>query len=621
MGKSNRIRANRVNAQNKAVRVNSKRKGMPSWLMTLLTIVITVAVLAAVAVSIMSANGVFNRMSTVISTDHYKVNANMMAYYFHTQYQQFQEDYSTFVGSTSLDTSEEAPSLKSQTIDSTNMYDMYLTGSYTGTWYDYFMDKTLSDVSNVLVYCEEADARGIELTEEEKDEINASLDSLREQVIAEGSTFDLYLADTYGKGVKATDLRKAMEYSSLATKCASAIAEDLYGAIGADRINEKYAAEPDSFNVIDYAVHTLSVSYADVQNDMYGDTTDTLTDAQKAEVQAKYDAKVVELKAKAEQLKAAADFDAFEALCVEFLAEQSYDTEYDIAYETINSAETAGSTEENAKIDTPEEADLEAIRAAMVAEVKEAVLADKTEIDAAVEIPTEGETVTVYDKTVGIAFAKVLNETKQQVFNSVLSARDGITQKRVTKQDGDDFFTWAFTDGRAKLEKNTFETTNGEGETTSFTVSAYMLLETKRKDESLTRNVAYMLFQDQTLAKNAIEAFKLQGTMTLDLFDAYAAQNQVQYSHYDNYVYGTIGYSAFDEWLYDDARVLGEVTETPIAMDSYYAVAYYYGNGEASWYMTVKDAIFSEDSTNYENEIVSKYAVNIRENRLDKVDA
>lgn len=618
MGKSNRIRANRVNVTTKTVHVKQKKKGMPGWLTTAIAVAITAVILLSVALSLMVTNGVFNRMSTVVSTDHYKVNANMLAYYFQAQYQSFQEDYSSFISGTSLDTSK---SLKEQTVDSSNVYDMYLTGSFSGTWFDFFMQQTLTDVSNVLVYCEEADARNIELTDEEKSTIESSLDSIRTTATTYGYTMNSYLSMVYGSGVHVTDLRKAMQYSTLATKCASEIATDLYGAIDSERINQKYTADPDAFNVIDYALHTFSVSYSDIVKEMYGDTSATLTDEQKAEVQAKYDAKVSDLKVKAEQLKAAADLESFKQLCIEFLADENYDTLYDTAFDTINEAETAGSSDENATIDTPEDADLQEIRAALVLEVVNAVLADQTEIGVAVEIPDSGETVTVYGKTVGTAFAKVLNETKKNLFDTVLTQRETIVQNKVTKQDDDDFSAWAFQSERANGDTNTFETTSGESTTQSFTTSAYMMTETKRKDEALTRHVAYMLFQDQTLAKNAITALTEQGTITLDSFDAYAAQNGADYSHYENYLYGSIGYTAFDTWLYADDLTVGALTDTPISMDNYYAVAYYYGNGEASWYMTVKNAIFSEDSTAYENDMVERYAVKVRENRLDKVDA
>ena len=61
MGKSNRIRAKQANekAAVKALGTKKKSQGMPSWLMTLITLVITFAFLFSIVFSLLTANGVF----------------------------------------------------------------------------------------------------------------------------------------------------------------------------------------------------------------------------------------------------------------------------------------------------------------------------------------------------------------------------------------------------------------------------------------------------------------------------------------------------------------------------------------------------------------------------------
>ena len=63
MGKSNRIRNSRAVKVSSAPAVKQKKE-MPGWVMSLIAIVITVAVLLSVVVSILSANGILLRMST-----------------------------------------------------------------------------------------------------------------------------------------------------------------------------------------------------------------------------------------------------------------------------------------------------------------------------------------------------------------------------------------------------------------------------------------------------------------------------------------------------------------------------------------------------------------------------
>ena len=82
MGKANRIRANRVHNDVMTLDTKPQKKGMPSWLMTVIAIVVTLAILLSVVGLLMASNGVFGRWATAISTKHFKVNANMLSYFF-----------------------------------------------------------------------------------------------------------------------------------------------------------------------------------------------------------------------------------------------------------------------------------------------------------------------------------------------------------------------------------------------------------------------------------------------------------------------------------------------------------------------------------------------------------
>jgi hypothetical protein len=136
--------------------------------------VITVAILASLAFSLLSSSGVFGRMRAAVKSDNYTVNQNMMSYFFYVTYQNFQTNQKSYMDYFSLDTSK---SLKDQPFGgdpadtSKTYYDTYMLGSFEGTWFDYFMEQTKNEVSSMLVYLEEADARGITLSDEEIDEI------------------------------------------------------------------------------------------------------------------------------------------------------------------------------------------------------------------------------------------------------------------------------------------------------------------------------------------------------------------------------------------------------------------------------------------------------------------
>ena len=383
------------------------------------------------------------------------------------------------MSSSSLDVSK---SLKTQQVDPSNQFDAMLLqysfglSTYEGTWYDLFMDQSIADVSEILIYCEEADKRGIKLTDEEQDEIDEAIKTMSENAATQGYTMSAYLAAYFGEGVSKTDVKHALQYSSLASKCASEIAEELEAKIDDVRINEKYVSDPDKFDVVDFYSYTLSTSYSEIQNSMFTvDATTTLTDEQKAAVLEAYNKKVEDLKALAEELKNVTDTKVFAEKIVDFVAKDSYDDTYKAALKAANEAAKKANADA-ADIKELEAADMTAIKDAMIQEVIEAVLADKTEIEDAVKIDKDYKetTIEVYGKTVSVELAEVLNTTKQDLFEMVQYDYENLNSEKVGKNS---IFTpagekatdeekksnsykiaeWLFNKDTAKMATNTFE--------------------------------------------------------------------------------------------------------------------------------------------------------------------
>ena len=184
MGKSNRIRTQKANATLASVKPTKKSQGMPSWAINLITIAVTVVIFASVILSVLSSNGVFMRMQTAMKTENFKVNGNMMAYYFQTQYQNFVSENSSYLTYLGLNTG--AP-LKDQ-IYSTD------TNGASITWFDSLMDQTEAQVKELLVFCEEAHKRGIELDETDMANIDAEIEMYKLYAEVYGYTTNSYIS-------------------------------------------------------------------------------------------------------------------------------------------------------------------------------------------------------------------------------------------------------------------------------------------------------------------------------------------------------------------------------------------------------------------------------------------
>ena len=618
MGKSNRIRANRANvkAQNKAPGVKKKSQGMPSWLMTLITLVITFAVLLSIAFSLLSANGVFGRWRTPLSTENYKVSNNMLSYYFYTQYQAFQQNYGSNMSSFSLDTSK---SLKDQYLTEQERvaFSNSLPENFSGTWFDLFMYQTVEGTKSLLLFCEEADARNITLSDEEKQEIQASLDTMENTAATYGYTLNSYISMTYGPGVRTSDVRKAMTYSALAAKCMDAITEELDQAISSDRVSAKYEENKLDFNVVDFTYYTFRVDYDDIVTEELGSDVKAseLNDEQKAKVLEAYKKAIAQAKADAEALKAKTTEEEFMNFILDYAAKKAIDDTY--ADQTV------------ADTDKPTDADLTAIKEALKADILAEIAEGKEKADAAVTVEENATSVTVYEKTVTAGFAKVLNTVKEKVFTSVKSTKNTSTMDTINYVEDDEFATWAFADGRVAGERTVIVTGDGkeEGEVTKKDgysyVNVYYLRNAQYKNVQKTKDVAYMLFGTADAAKAAIEKLNAKGTMDLATFEAMATElSSTGHTHMENYAKGELGSDAFDKWVFADDTTVGKLTAEPIELDEKnFAVVFYYAEGDEKWYVDVHNTLLSEDYDKFIEAMEVKYPVTAKEKTWNKIEA
>jgi hypothetical protein len=591
---------------------------MPSWLMTLITLVITFAILFSIVFSLLTANGVFGRMRTPLSTDNYRISNNMLAYYFYTQYQTFQQNYSSYMSYLSLDTSK---SLKDQPFGgdgSATNYDAAFLGEFNGTWFDYFMTQTVDGVKGLLLFCEEADARGITLSDEEKDQIEASLDTMKQTAATYGYTLNAYIGATYGPGVSVRDVRKAMQYSTLASKCMELVTDDLDQAITVDRVNAKYEENKLKFNVVDYTYYTFRVDYDEIMKDVVGADAkaDTLTEEQKTQVLDAYVKAVTEAKKNAEALKAKATEEEFMNFILDYATKKAIDDTY--ADQTV------------ADTDKPAEADLTAIKEAMKADILAEIAENKEKADAAVTVEEGATNVTVYEKTVTAALAKTLNTVKEKAFTSVSSTKKTSVMDTINHTEDDKFSTWAFADGRVAGERTVIVEGDGATEGAEITatdkhsyVSVYFLKNAQYKDAEKTKNVAYMIFGTSEAAKAAIEKLNAKTGLDLAAFEAIATESSASgHTHVENYAKGQMGSDAFDKWLYADTTTLGAVTAEPITLDEKnFAVAFYYADGDEKWHVDVHNTLLSEDYDAYCVDMEAKYPVKVKEKTWKKIEA
>lgn len=615
MGKSNRIRADRAKREVRSLDAKKPKKGMPSWMMTVITIVLTLAILLSVAGLLLASNGVFNRWARVLSTEHFKVNANMMSYYFNTQYQNFLNEQQSSLSYFSLDTTK---SLKDQPFggpetaeEGVFYYDELFLGEYEGTWFDYFMDQTVTSVSSLLVYCEAAYERGVELEDKENEEIDANLAALGTTATTYGyATVDAYISAMYGNGVKEKDVRKAMEYSALATKAMTVLSEEISDGITENAVLSKYLEDPKKFDFIDFSYYKFEVTYAEAKHQAEHEVEgfkDMSDDEKKVEIEKVYKEKVEEVKANAKKLTEMKNVDDVNKFIIDYIAGKELHT----AWEN----KTLGTDNDKQVLADNEIVIKAVIRGAIAQEVLDG--------------KTESSKVTEKDIVKDLALDKEtkdkINEIQNTAFKATLTAKETYVRTKAGYAEEDEFFTWAFEEGKNRGTYTIPEGKDTDAVTTKskFSRTAYFLAKAPYRDETKTKNVAYMLFTTEAAAKAAADALKERGISTLDEFEALAEElDAAAHTHLEDYVEGSLNSSMFDAWLYADNIKVGDFTDEPLPLDATtFCVALYYGEGHEAWYVTVKNQILSERFDETVTKLTEKYPVDVKEKALDRVDA
>lgn len=594
--------------------------GIPNWLLTTLVIIVVAAVLATCLGTFIASSGVTMRWSTAASIDNYKVDGNMMSYFFQTTYMNFMNNYSSWMSYLSLD---QTKSLKDQKFNPEGSYDSAFlqAGEGVETWFDYFMAQTKDSVKNLLIYCAEADKLGITLDDADQAEIDASIESLLINIRSSygaGLSDSTCIANVYGNGVSKGDVRKAMELSALASKVAQKVSDDIEGAITDDRINSTYNDNKLDYDLVDYFTYSFDVFYDDVIAEKYGDDkkAETLTDEEKAAVLELYKEKIAAAQASAKELASKTTLEEFQAWVINYVANDLYDDNFDSATSKLTSEQK------------PDQTDLETIKKKTIEAVIKEVTDGKTEAAEDV-VTTEADstkTYKLYDIPVTAEFADAAKSFKSKLFTSVSDAKkNGLVKKGnyvAPDKDGkkDDFSEWAFSADRKANDVTTIETGDGanaaalEVKTERFTTEVSILTKTVYRDETLSRNFAYMLFTKEDAAKKAIEAIEATEGLDKDKFLNIAKDenNAAAASTYlEDCVIGTMSSEALDEWLFNAKP--GDYTKTAITMsDNSLMVALYVSEGTTpAWKNTVKGAIYNDDYTAYEERMNTDFASSV----------
>lgn len=619
---------------------NKKRNngGMPSWLLSLIVGLVAIIVVGTCLASFVGSTGVIGRFSTAMETENYSVNQPMMNYFYQTAYSSFVSGtyYQTLGSYCSLNNAtygNSGLSLDKQTIGKGQYDSILVPAEYNGkTWHDYFMDQAVATVEQVLIFCEVADERNITLTEEELENVKLGAEALAEQIRvskdAYGSTPYAGLSDNacisaaFGDGVKMSDVRKALELTSLAGKAQNDISEELLDKVTLDRINAEYEKNPKHYDLVDFLTYGFSVKYDTVSKDVLAEIGEDAKEADhKDEILAEYKKQIAEAIEKAKALSAITDKDEF----LKFVLNDKLDEIYDDTYEELK---------EKAKLEVkviPSEENVKAIKEAMVAKIFEELFAEEVKDTAVDDVEEKDDKFYAYDIEINKIYGEFLTDLKASLYSDLLSTKESCLSEQHTysvpekAEDEEEDQKWLFDENRKAGDVTLIEDGDGakdaavEVKDKHYTADVYLMVAPRYRDEVKVRDGAYMVFTKEADAKAAIAELKAKGTVDLEAFLALAKEKAGGHSELKDYVEGSMGSADFDAWFLDEARVKGEYTAEPIkASTSSFIVAYFEQVGEITgWQADVKYTLYNQDFEKATEDYTEKYSSTIE--RKDSV--
>ncbi len=259
MGKGQRVRAARA-AEKEAMKAElakkAKRSKVTKITASIIAAVLFVTLLGGViyhtTYSAAYNKGTIQRDTVVLKSDNYTVDAAMMSYFFYTQYNNFVNNYSSYLSSLGLDTSV---SLKRQ--DS-----VFEQGS---SWYEYFCGQAGSQVKELLYLAEKAIENGMKLDDEDNKSIQSTLDGYYDMAKENKVENAKFLSLVFGTGVNESDVRKCLELSVLADKYYQSYRDSLEYTDA--ELEKFYTDNINDYRYVDY------YSYAVIAEDLEDEAT------------------------------------------------------------------------------------------------------------------------------------------------------------------------------------------------------------------------------------------------------------------------------------------------------------------------------------------------------------
>ena len=238
----------------------------------------TIAVILLIAfIFFLNSNLLYKTTALTIADESY--SASQMNYQYSVQYYNMANQYGSYASIFGLDTSTGIKGLADQSC---------AIAAEEMSWRDYFIQAAESSMVQEKALRDYAAENGIELSQEELEDVEANFDGMEDYASSQGyASADNLFDANYGSGVTMDTARSAYRNSALASKALETYADSLeFSQAEIDQQYESYNGDRDYF---DYAYYYVLAETTETTGED-GETSSEVTDESMADAKATADA-------------------------------------------------------------------------------------------------------------------------------------------------------------------------------------------------------------------------------------------------------------------------------------------------------------------------------------------
>ncbi len=263
-----------------------KRTTLAAIAKKVIAIVLVAAIVLGLGWALIDNLGVVEKYTTALKVGDTKISTAQFNYYYSMQYQQtaymanyYQQNMGYDMG---FDASVAPDEQKTKDADGNEI-----------TWADQFKTAAVDQAQFIIANYNEAVKAGLTLTEDEKSEIDETIESYRSSAAENNYSLNAYLRDSFGGGFTEKAFRHQLEMETLAQNFYNDKQAELLNAVTEEEIKAEYDANKKNYDYVDVTYYTFAFATLTGKE---GETEDALkarqkeaNDKVKAEAQAVYE--------------------------------------------------------------------------------------------------------------------------------------------------------------------------------------------------------------------------------------------------------------------------------------------------------------------------------------------